>query len=158
MLVLAAFLAGRFWHPAEQPPAAPISAEVRERILLVAVGEHLDRSQVVLVELVNANTPAGGEADISSEQKRARDLVAANRLYRQTAQHAGEIAVVSVLDELERVLVEIANSPQEVSSAQLEQLQKRIESKGILFKVRVIGSEVRGRKPLAAPAPTRRSS
>jgi len=159
VLVLAAFLAGRFWPPQpEQPTATAIPAEVRKRILLVAVGEHLDRSQMVLVELVNANPPVAGEVNISGEQRRARELLTANRLYRQTAQQAGETAVASVLDELERVLVEIANSPTEVSVAQLEQLQKRIEAKGILFKVRVIGSEVRERKSSSAPGAVRSSS
>ena len=51
-----AFLLGRRFP--DQPQ--PLSAEVRERVLLVAVGDHLERSQMVLVELVNA--PAG-EAD-----------------------------------------------------------------------------------------------
>ncbi len=158
-LVLAAFVAGRFWprQPAA-PVATAISPEVRERILLVAVGEHLDRSQMVLVELVNSSPPPAGDVDISSEQQRARELVTANRLYRQTAQTAGEAAVASVLEELERVLVEIANSPAEVSSVQLAQLQKRIEAKGILFKVRVISSEVRGREQPRAPAAPRSNS
>jgi len=159
VLVLAAFIAGRFWPRQPEPPTATaIPPEVRERILLVAVGEHLDRSQMVLVELVNANPPATGEVDISGEQRRARELVTANRLYRQTAQQAGEAAVASVLDELERVLVEIANSPAEVSTVQLAHLQKRIEAKGILFKVRVIGSEVRGRKPPIPSGAARSSS
>jgi hypothetical protein len=79
-----------------------------------------------LVELANA--PANGKVDISSEQRAASDLVSENRLYRQTALNAGEAGVASVLDELERVLVEVANSPAEVSSKQLASLQKRIES------------------------------
>ncbi|MCI0624175.1 MAG: hypothetical protein L0387_21420 [Acidobacteria bacterium] len=159
VLVLAAFVAGRFWpRPPEPPTATSIPPEVRERILLVAVGEHLDRSQMVLVELVNANPPAAGEVDISGEQRRARELVTANRLYRQTAEQAGEAAVASVLDELERVLVEIANSPTEVPAVQLAQLQKRIEAKGILFKVRVIGSEVRGREQPKASTNARSDS
>ena len=113
---------------------------------------------MVLVELENAN-PTGGPLDISSEQHRAEDLVAANRLYRQTALRAGETGVASVLDELERVLVEIANSPAKVSSPQLAVLRKRIESRGILFKIRVIGSEVRERQKAAAPqAASRKSS
>ncbi|PYV20802.1 MAG: hypothetical protein DMG24_21615 [Acidobacteria bacterium] len=139
VLVLAAFLVGRYWprletHVAEQP----LSAEVRDRILLVAVG--LERSQMVLIELVNA-TPKG-TVDISAERQRAEDLVAANRLYRQTAARAGEAGVASVLDELERVLVEIAHSPSRVSQAQLDEIRHRIEAQGILFKVRVIDSEV----------------
>ncbi len=146
-LLLLAFFLGRT-HPLEAPSSAAISPQVRERILMVAVGDHLERSQMILVELSNA--PSKGRVDISSEQRAASELVGENRLYRQTALNAGETGVASVLDELERVLIEVANSPSEVSSKQMESLQKRIESQGILFKVRVIGSEVRER---AKPAP-----
>lgn len=142
-LVLVAFLAGRFW-PRPEPEtrvAQPISNQVRERILLVAVGEHLERSQIVLVELVNAQ--AEGTVDISAEQESARDLVSANRLYRQTAARAGHPGIASVLDELERVLLEIAHSPTVLSSAEMDAIRKRIEGQGVLFKVRVVGSRVR---------------
>jgi anti-sigma factor RsiW len=142
VLLIVAFLVGRMTHE-EKPTSAAISPQVRERILMVAVGEHLERSQMILVEL--SNMPSNGKVDISSEQRMATELVGANRLYRQTALNAGEFGVASVLDQLERVLVEVANSPSEVSSKQMESLRKRIESQGILFKVRVIGSDVRQR-------------
>ncbi len=151
VLLLVAFYIGVRWG---RPTggggqmAEGIPPQARERILLVAVGDHLERSQMILVELANA--PSKGRVDISSEQRAASELVGENRLYRQTALNAGESGVASVLDELERVLVEVANSPSEVSSKQMESLQKRIESRGILFKVRVIGSEVRER---AKPEP-----
>jgi hypothetical protein len=162
-LLVAAFFAGRTTTLRPNRPGGngidvASAAQGRDRILLVAVGEHLERSQMVLVELVNAN-PGGGPLDIATEQHRAEDLVAANRLYRQTALRAGETGVASVLDELERVLVEIANSPARVSSPQLAELRKRIESRGILFKIRVIGSEVRERQKTAAqPGAPRKTS
>jgi len=158
-LVFAAFLAGRFWpRPTQQESARPIPVEVRERILLVAVGDHLDRAQMVLVELVNAEGQAKGGVNISAEQQRAQDLVEANRLYRQTATRTGDSTLVNVLDELERVLVEIAHSPAQLSSAQLNEIQQRIEARGILFKVRVIGSQVREREKSAGQiAPRGRS-
>ena len=40
-----------------------------------------------------------------------------SRLYRQAAVRAGEPGVASVLDELERVLIEVANSPPPVRRA-----------------------------------------
>jgi anti-sigma factor RsiW len=67
-----------------------------------AVGDHLERSQMVLVELAHADT--SGELDISAERQLADDLVASNRLYRQTAQQMGHANVAGLLDELERVL------------------------------------------------------
>lgn len=145
VLVLAAFLLGRFWpRPVTQVASQAVPPEVRDRILLVAVGDHLERSQMVLVELVNAKD--AGTVDISAERERAEDLVAANRLYRQTAARAGEVGVASVLDELERVLIEIAHSPSEASQAQLDEIRHRIEAQGILFKVRIIDSQMQQRE------------
>ncbi len=158
VLVLAAFVAGRWSSgppgppgpgapvtpadPSATPSAAPGSAP--DRVLLVAVGEHLDRSQMVLVELLNQEPGAGiGPA---GDRERAADLVAANRLIRQSADLAGEAAVSGVLDDLERVLIEIANGSDETSAEELQQLRTRIESRGILFRMRVITSDVRERQ------------
>jgi len=122
---------------------------VRERILLVAVGDHLERSQAVLLELVNARP--GEPLNVESERERAGDLVAENRLYRQTALRTGDTRVASVLDELEPVLIELAHGPDRLSPEEVENLRQRIEGDGILFKVRVVGSTVRHREEKAAP-------
>ena len=155
-LVLIAFLAGRYslrpGMPAV-PTAAQVTPKVRERILLVAVGDHLDRAQSILLEISNTEPPsgAGGAAvDISREQQRAEQLLTANRLYRQTASQTGDAAVASVLDDLEPLLVEIANGPGQLPAADLEELRRRIAARGLLLKVRVLDSEVRGREQTGA--------
>ena len=122
---------------------AKVAANVRERVLLVAVGDHLERSQMVLVELANAQTR--GALDISQERQSADELLASNRLYRQTAAQIGETGVADLLDDLERVLVEVANGPSQVSMQELAAIQQRIEAQGILFKVKIIGSDIRER-------------
>ena len=132
--------------------------QVRERVLLMAVGEHLGRSEMILVELANA-APAGAnqkQVSIAGEQRRAEDLLEENRLYRQTALEQGDAALAGVLDELERVLLDVAHSPQEVSNAQLETIRQRLESRGILFKVRVVGKELqqRGQTGMVPGAPS----
>ena len=142
-LIVAAFLAGRY---ARRPAPAVAAGPVRERILLVAVGDHLERSQVVLAELSNLGAGRKGSVDISYEQRAAEDLVESSRLYRMSANSAGDTATANVLDELERVLLDIAHGPSEVSGAQLEQLQKRIADAGILFKVRVYATQVEHRE------------
>jgi hypothetical protein len=115
---------------------------------MVAVGDYLERSQMVLVELANANPK--GTLDISSERERAADLVSESRLYRQTADHTGDTAVASVLDDLDRVLMEISHAPSQISPEELETLRQRFEAEGILFKIRVLGSNVRNREEPAA--------
>ena len=139
-LVLA-FLLGRHW-PHAAPAPAPVSAAARERILLVAVGDHLERSEMLLVELVNAGGD-GQPVDISTQQQYAEELVGANRLYRQTVVRAGEPGVASLLDELERLLVEVAHRPSSMSPSDLADIRSRIESRGLLFRVRVIETQVR---------------
>jgi hypothetical protein len=146
-LVLA-FLAGRYTGPVPTPlPGESVVADTStqaERLMTVAVGEHLDQSQVMLLELLNADLD--GVASIESERQRARDLVAANRLYRQTALQAGNEGIGELLDALERVLVEIANAPPDVSARELDALRADIEQRGILFRLRVMSSEMRARE------------
>jgi hypothetical protein len=153
VLVIGAFLAGRSLSPAPSAPAPStpkptpvvISGEqIRERIFLIDLGEHLDRSQMMLVELVSGHET--GSIDLAGERARAEQLVADNRLYRVTAEDTGNRAVSELLDEIERVLTEIAASPEQMSVKDLADMRRRIESRDLLFKVRVVSSEVRQRQ------------
>jgi hypothetical protein len=153
-LVLLAFFIGRISKKTPAGPDVADAGKVRERVLVVAVGDHLGRSEMVLVELANTEPEKGQKlVNISAEQKRAEDLVEENRLYRQTALQEGDTAMASTLDELERVLLDIANSPDEVTPAQFEAIQKRIAAKGILLKVRVVKQELHQRGEKAPEAP-----
>ena len=151
-IALAAFLAGRFWRSPEPPAAATVS-QTRERILLVTVGDHLERSQTVLIEILHA--PAEGPV-AERDRARARELLAANRLYRQTAASAGERGVSDVLDDLERVLLEASHGASPVSTENLEGLRRKAEAEGVLFKIRVLGSRVREREEALAPRDERK--
>ena len=145
-LVLVAFMAGRFSggeSSGVSTTASPAAVAAPERVLHTEVGEHLDRTQMMLVELANAEID---HADVlTGEQGRAIDLVAANRLIRQSAEQSGDVVIADVLEDLERVLLEIANSPADASSNDLTDLQSRISDEDLLFRVRVIASEMRRR-------------
>jgi hypothetical protein len=171
-LLVVAFYAGRGTRTPYDAPITPQVADntgtnapgqVRERILLVAVGDHLDRAQSVLLEISNAETSGAGikrdqVVDISQQQERAQEMLISNQLYRQTAVHSGNNDVASVLDELEPVLLEIAHSPSKVSSSELEELQRGIESRGLMLKIRVLDSTVRNKeKPASQHSATRGS-
>jgi hypothetical protein len=156
--MIGAFVGGRAWQRAATPvattatnsanpanpehPANPENLEHPEnRILLTSVADHLDRTDRVLTDIMNA--PRG---DISTEQRWADDLLDASRLYRQDAIAAGEDSVASILDELERSLIEIVHSPSRISAADLEQIRRRIDAASLLFKVRVMSDELRQRE------------
>jgi hypothetical protein len=148
VLVIGAFFAGRAFSPAPSSPApkpALVSGDqIREGIFLIDLGEHLDRSQMMLVELVSNDET--GSIDLAGERARAEQLVADNRLYRVAAEDTGNRAVSELLDEIERVLTEIAASPEQMSAQDLADMRRRIESLDLLFKVRVVSSEVRQRQ------------
>jgi hypothetical protein len=139
-LLAVAFLAGRFTQPRFAPTkTAGIAPEARQRILLITLGDHLDRSEILLAELVNATPEA---TDFGDERSSARDLLDENRLLRQAAARTGDASHAAVLDELERALLDIAHSPSEISASELESLQRRIENEGLLFKVRIVSSNI----------------
>lgn len=140
LLIAGAFFAGRM---TQQPPTTATAEQIREGVLLTDLTEHLDRSQTMLVELVSAGTSTDEDVDISSERGIAEELVAANRLYRQTASESGDATVTELLEDLERLLVEVAASPDQLSSEDMERVKQRISAKDLLFKVRVVSSAVR---------------
>jgi putative zinc finger protein len=151
LAVVGAFLAGRFsrettvpQHVARATNTASDRRAIRERVVLAALGDHLDRTERALVELVN--TDANGTVDISAEQAWARDLLDANRLYRQSVRGAGTPAIASLLDDLEPVLLDIVHSPSTLSADELHVLRARIEDRSLVFKLRVTGADVRARQ------------
>jgi hypothetical protein len=159
-LVIVAFFIGRLTKRVAPEQASVDAGKVRERVLIMAVGEHLGRSEMVLVELANAEPGSAGQkqVNISAEQRRAEGLLEENRLYRQTAVEEGDTALANVLDELERVLLDVAHSPGEVTPAQLETMRQRIEARGILFKVRVVGKELQQRQESPQPPAAQQGS
>jgi len=126
----------------------PLSAGARERVFLTEIGDHLERSQLALIELINSKT--NGAVDITPEQVLARELAAVNRLFRRAASDAGEPGLASVLEDLELVLVEVANGPARLSADEFAALRERIDTDGLLFKVKVLGAQVRTRERDAA--------
>jgi anti-sigma factor RsiW len=145
-LVITAFVAGRFsgGDVAGTTPGAAVVASVEPgRVLQTAVDDHLDLTQMMLVELANADTD--GADILAGEQARAVDLVAANRVIRASALQSGDAQIVDILEDLERVLLEVANAPANVTSNDLTDLQSRITREDLLFRLRVIASEMRQR-------------
>jgi len=133
VILAATFLAGRL---STEWDGTWIRGDVPERILLVALADHFDRSEVLLLEVVNMN-----EKDGARERETARELVRESRLYRQTALAIGDVATTEALDELERLLLDVAHG-----AGTDEGLQPRIEERDVLFKIRILQSNVRHRE------------
>jgi hypothetical protein len=105
----------------------------------------------MLLELSNAD--ARHPLDVTSESRRAGELVASNRIYRQTATRRGETRIASLLSDLEPVLLELSHAGATLSPDEIAALQKRIDSKGLLFKVRVVSAQVSGQEAVTKAPP-----
>jgi hypothetical protein len=140
--LLGAFVLGR--RSVAPPPvtvaaAQPFSAAARERLLASSVSGHLESSSLLLTDLSHAAPDQG----LGEERDWAASLLAENRLYRRAAERAGQRRIVELLDELEPLLVELANTPAGSAGGEVTSLQQRIDERDLLFKVRVVGARLR---------------
>jgi hypothetical protein len=152
VLLVGAFVVGRVTSPRPTSPAAgtlastPAPSEAHqadERVRLAAIGDHLEHSERVLLELLNASGP---RIDVSGPQASAAELVDSNRLYRHETERAGDETTAGVLDELERHLLEIVHGPSTLTPAELEAVRVRLEAAALLFKVRILSNDLRERQ------------
>jgi hypothetical protein len=149
-LAAGSFALGRVWeHPSAPSIAVDDMRSVSERMLRSDVEEHLERSQRVLVELVNSGDAA--PAVLAGDRERAADLVAAGRLYRHSVEEIGDAETRDLLEDVERVLVEIANGAAGETSNDLSEVRARISNQDLIFRLRVTTAEMRARERRATP-------
>jgi hypothetical protein len=148
-----AFFVGRAGRSGAPETAAVRSAAfhaARERVLDAEVGDHFERSQRVLTDLVNIDPET--TVVLANDQQRAADLVAAGRVYRRTADALGETATSELLEDLERVLLDVANGSEDPTAGEIESWRERIDQQDLVFRLRVVGAELRRRQQAATPA------
>jgi hypothetical protein len=103
-------------------------------VVLLILDDHLERSERLLVQLNHA----GGADENEMLQREARQLLPDNRLYRQTIAENGDPSMSAALDHMERVLQEIANSPEKLNGADLERIEQEMNTDSLLFQIRVL--------------------
>jgi hypothetical protein len=157
MLLVAAFAAGRFWPaPAGTTKqaasvAAPASpSDAGDRVRLAAIADHLEQSERLLLDVLHAEASPDGRAprvvNVSRQQEWADTLIDANRIYRDAASLAGDEDIATLLDDLERSLLDIVHGPSTLTPAQLETTLVRLDAATLLFKVRVLADELHERE------------
>jgi hypothetical protein len=147
----AAFIAGMGWpnRPwsvrtvSTQAPAVG-RANASSKLPLKELSEHLERSQLALLELINSKP--NGPVDISGEQVLARDLVDMNRLFCRSFAQSGDGGTMSALEDLDRTLVEISSSPSKLSAEQFDELRSRILPGAVLCKIKLVGAQLRAQE------------
>jgi hypothetical protein len=155
LLVAVAFVAGRRWERKQASSVAvAVDPQARQRVVIVVLGDHLDRSERLLVQLNHAD---GNDVSALPLRSEARELLATNRLVRQSAMHAGDLNVEASLERLERLLMELANEPDKLTEVDLNRLRQEMNTDGLLFDIRVLRSRVHspGLEQQSAPKATK---
>jgi uncharacterized membrane protein YcjF (UPF0283 family) len=138
IILAAVFLGGRYWERfSTKTTAVATDPQMAQRVVLVVLNDHLDRSERMLVQLEHA--ALNDRTDNANLQSEARELLASNRLYRVSASNAGDPETAGALDRLEGVLAEIANDPN-LRAADIERVRKDMNTKGILLEIRILRS------------------
>ncbi len=157
LLLAGAFFLGYYWPYGKNEKSGPsLLTDSGQRILQVSLLEHLDRSQRVLQEL--AHQRGNGSINILTEQDSIRDLLAENRLYRQVSSRSGQAGLTDLLDELEYLFLQLSHRPAILSSTELLEMQKRLESAGILFKLHIMRSRLHEQEDIRIRDLSRRAS
>ena len=146
-LILAFSVGRRLGHVEEQTLSA---AQRQERVLLTALGEHLGRSRVTLVELKNREV---SNEDLRNLQTAADNLVTASRLFRAAAERAGEGQIAGVMEETERLLLRFAAAPDAEAKDELDGLRDKVDSRDLLFRLQVMEAQVEKREKDISPSP-----
>jgi hypothetical protein len=143
---LAGALAAALFAAFHAPSPVPSPVRAHDEVLVGAVEDHLERTGLMLTELNNTDDAA----TVPEVRAWAEDLASANRLYRQSARLAGDERIGRLLDDLERVLLEVAHAPDESGPAGIEDLRGRLDTRGVAFKVRMASAGLRTHEPAAS--------
>lgn len=151
LALAAAFFGGSLWQTSHTHPSqATTPSQAKERVVLVILDDHLDRSERLLVQLNHAGTEPGDPDD--SLQAEAKQLLPDNRLYRQALSGESDSMMTTALDHLERVLLEVANSPDKLNSAEIARIEQEMNTDTLLFQIRVLRAKASRQEPQVEPS------
>jgi len=116
--------------PGEQFAAIPEPVRSADAETMTAM--HFETSERLLLAFKNVRVD-----DVSYERKRAKQLVFQNMLLKREADAAGDAQISSLLENLEPILIDIANLPDKPDENAVRAIRERVERKNIVGLLRV---------------------
>lgn len=137
--------------PRQAPPKRPLAREPKPGEQFAAIPErvrsadaetmtaiHFESSERLLLAFKNVrlDEPSAAE-EVGYERQRAKQLVYQNMLLKREADAAGDVEVSSLLENLEPILIDIANLPDRPEENAVRAIRERVERKNIVGLLRV---------------------
>jgi hypothetical protein len=131
-----AFAVWKLAPPAPPPDRAErITARAEDATLANArVHQYFRKSKVLFVGLTNMETPEGQQVDLTAERQASRELIREARYLRQQPLDTRSSELV---DQLERILIELANMERQADLPNVEMIRSGIHQENLLFKIRM---------------------
>jgi hypothetical protein len=122
--------------PGEQ--FASIPERVRSADAETMTAMHFEKSETLLRAFRNVRLNEPGSAThVGYERKLAQQLVYQNMMLRREADAAGDVQIASLLENLEPILLDIANLPEKPDADAVRVIRERVERKNIVALLRV---------------------
>lgn len=122
------------------PPTAAISPStpVRSADAETLTAIHFENAELLLRSFRNVRlTESGTTAEVSYEKRRAQQLVYQNMMLRREADSTGDVQVAALLENLEPILIDIANLPDQPADEDIRLIKDRVERKNIVALLQV---------------------
>ncbi len=116
--------------PGEQFAAIPERVRSADAETMTAM--HFETSERLLLTFKNVRLD-----EVNYERKRAKQLVLQNMLLKREADAAGDVQISSLLENLEPILIDIANLPDKPDQDAVRAIRERVERKNIVGLLRV---------------------
>jgi Putative zinc-finger len=128
-------------HVREPKPGeqfAKIPERVRSADAETMTAMHFEKSELLLRAFRNVRLNEPGMAtEVGYERKRAQKLVYQNMMLRREADAAGDVQVATLLENLEPILIDIANLPDQPNEDDVRVIKERVERKNIVALLQV---------------------
>ena len=125
--------------PGEQFASIPAPPEpVRSADAETMTAIHFETSERLLLAFKNVRLDEASAAqEVGYERKRAKQLVYQNMLLKREADASGDVQVASLLENLEPILIDIANLPDKPDEDTVRAIRERVERKNIVALLQV---------------------
>jgi negative regulator of sigma E activity len=119
-----------------EPNSANESVRAPDMQTLTAM--HLQKSELLLRAFRNVRTSeAGRPAETGYERKLAQQLIVRNMMLKREADASGDVQMSSLLENLEPILLDIANLPDKAAADDIRVINERVERKNIVALLQV---------------------
>jgi len=119
-------------------PETTIPESVRPADAQTMTALHFERAETLLRAFRNVRlTDPGSATEVSYERKRAQQLVYQNMMLRREADESGDVQISSLLENLEPILLDIANLPDRPDEDAVRVIRQRVERKNIVALLQI---------------------